>query len=330
VTSVDVLVPNYQYGGYLRACVTSVLSQNVENLRVLIIDNASTDDSVEVANQLACEDRRVQVLARRSNLGPHASYNEGIDWAHADYFLILDADDLLAPGSLNRALSAMESDPEISFTHGVEARLLSDEVICVPPQVTGEGRWHISTGRQFIDALCRMPVNRIGATTVVRRTSVQKRIGYYRPELRYTDDLEMWLRLATAGKVAEIMTIQGIRRIHSAQMSIYYTSEQTRDFVQRVAAFESFFAREGKLFPDARRLRSNARRGLGAHAYWSAISHICRGHWRNGLGLAKFAFTHRPAAILFPPVGWLIKRDNTYARIADVLGFTIAERRIPH
>ncbi len=96
--SVDVAIPCYPYGGFMRDCVTSVLTQAIRDVRVLIIDNASTDDSVEVALQIAAEDPRVEVIARRRNLGPHASFNEGIDWARATYFLVLCADDLLAPG----------------------------------------------------------------------------------------------------------------------------------------------------------------------------------------------------------------------------------------
>jgi glycosyltransferase involved in cell wall biosynthesis len=68
VASVDVVVPSYQYGRYLRDCVRSVLTQDVSDLRVLIIDNASTDDSVEVARRLAAEDDRVEVVARPRNL----------------------------------------------------------------------------------------------------------------------------------------------------------------------------------------------------------------------------------------------------------------------
>ena len=87
--SVDVVIPNYNYGRYLRACVGSVLSQDVEKLRVLIVDNASTDDSPEVARELAAMDPRVELRLHETNLGPHASFNEGIDWAESDYFLIL-------------------------------------------------------------------------------------------------------------------------------------------------------------------------------------------------------------------------------------------------
>ena len=65
MASVDVVIPCYQYGRFLRDAVTSVLSQGISQLRVLVIDNASTDNSLEVATQLALEDRRVEVIAHR-------------------------------------------------------------------------------------------------------------------------------------------------------------------------------------------------------------------------------------------------------------------------
>ena len=123
MASIDVAVPCYQYGRYLRECVSSILTQDVENLRVLIIDNASTDDSVEVARQLAAEDARVELIAHATNQGATFSYNEGIDWARADYFTLIDADDMMVPGCLSRAVAILDEQPEISFVHGVEARL---------------------------------------------------------------------------------------------------------------------------------------------------------------------------------------------------------------
>ncbi|WP_046866116.1 glycosyltransferase family 2 protein [Microvirga massiliensis] len=314
---VDVAIPCYQYGRFLRGCVESVLSQGIDDLRVIIIDNASPDDSLEVARQVASEDRRVEVLAHPTNLGPHVSYNEGIAWASADYFLLLDADDLLAPGCLSRAVSIMEDHPEISFTHGVEVRFSLDDGLPDVP-ATGSG-WEIQTGAEFIRNLCRTPVNNVGAPTVVRRTSAQKRVGYYRPELPYTDDLEMWLRLASEGSVAQTASVQALRRVHGSQMSVQFqTAHQVRDFQEREAAFVSFFSREGRSLQGAACLLQDARRGLGEHAYWSAISHVCRGYGRAGLELFEFSRTRRPMGGFLPPIGWLLRMDRPMSRIADI------------
>ena len=123
MASVDVVVPCYNYGRFLADAVESVLNQEGVDLHVLIIDNASEDDSLEVASELAARDRRVKVIAHSVNRGHTSSYNEGIDKASAEYFLILDADDLLAPGALARALAVLENNPGVCFAYGVEGRL---------------------------------------------------------------------------------------------------------------------------------------------------------------------------------------------------------------
>ena len=117
---IDVAVPCYQYGRYLRDCVTSITSQDVEGLRVLIIDNGSTDNSLEVAQELARRDERITIAHHPHNLGQKHAYNQAIDWASAPYFMILDADDVLAEGALSRAVAIMDSDPTIAFCHGIE------------------------------------------------------------------------------------------------------------------------------------------------------------------------------------------------------------------
>jgi hypothetical protein len=129
----------------------------------------------------------------------------------------------------------------------------------------------------------------------------------------------MWLRLATAGSVASTKAVQGIRRVHARQMSEGYRSSMVRDFLEREAAFKSFFANEGRAMPNARTLLKEARRNLGADAYWSAVSHLVRGLAKDGLQLFKFSLTRRPSAAIFPPVGWLSRMHRPLGRIGDVL-----------
>src|SRR5262245_8621798 len=98
--SVDVFVPCYNYGRFLRECVGSVLAQPGVEVRVLILDDCSTDDSAEVGRALAASDPRVEYRRHATNRGHIATYNEGIDWAAADCTMLLSADDLLTQGAL--------------------------------------------------------------------------------------------------------------------------------------------------------------------------------------------------------------------------------------
>jgi glycosyltransferase involved in cell wall biosynthesis len=280
---VDIAVPCYNYGRFLRDCAGSILSQSHKNLRLLIIDNASTDDSLAVARQLAAEDARVEIRAHPKNLGPHASYNFGLDWASGDYFYLLDADDLLTPGSLECSVAIMEQNHDIAFAHGRELclTLAAGEKPAIEPEPL-DPAWEIVGGAEFIKRRCRDPRNTIGAPTVLRRVSAQKRIGYYRPSLPYTDDFEMWLRLATLGRVAETPRAQGIRRVHSGQATESYRKLPARDFVEHMAAIDSFFANEGRGIKDCAKLHHLARRTIAVNSLWYGL-------WRSGEGDKKNA-----------------------------------------
>ncbi len=100
MSSVSVVIPCYHYGHFLREATGSALPcQDDVDVRVLIIDDASTDNSVEIAKAIAEEDSRVQVAVHSVNRGNIATYNEGLlDWADGDYTVLLSADDQLTPG----------------------------------------------------------------------------------------------------------------------------------------------------------------------------------------------------------------------------------------
>jgi glycosyltransferase involved in cell wall biosynthesis len=308
--SVDVVIPNYQYGRYLRECVDSILSQGVSDLRVLIIDNASTDNSLEVARQLAAEDKRVEVVAHARNVGATASYNEGIDWASAEYFIELDADDLLAPGCLSRALACLEANPNVTFTYGLEAFRLPDGTTQLHPKHSDDASWQVVPGGDFIARTCSLACNHVDGSTVVRRTAVQKRVGYYRPSMTYADDLEMWLRLASAGDVATFAATQGIRRIHSAQISEAYRSNIVLTYVEYEKAFDSFFMHDGYSISNARRMHAIARYRIAERAYWSAIYRFIRGDRRVSYDLFKFAIGRFPSMALAPPFGFMWRMED--------------------
>ena len=118
MSRIDVFIPCYNYGRFLSQCVNSVLGQVGVDVRVLVIDDASPDNTAEVAAALARENPRVTILRHRTNKGHINTYNEGIEWASADYMLLLSADDYLLPGALSRAANLMDAHPEVGFTFG--------------------------------------------------------------------------------------------------------------------------------------------------------------------------------------------------------------------
>src|SRR5215831_13362910 len=216
---VDVVVPCYNYGHFLQSCVESVLNHQQVAIRVLIIDDASSDDTAQVATNLAARDNRVQFRRHVINIGNIGTYNEGIEWARGDYFLILSADDYLLPGSLFRAASVFAAHPEVVLTCGQVAVADKNDFI---PKISRQGNksnYHIMTGQEFILATCaNSSENPVWTPTAVVRTSAQKQVGGYSKTLPHAGDLEMWLRLAHFGSVAVLESYQAVYRRHGLNM----------------------------------------------------------------------------------------------------------------
>ncbi|MDF0494648.1 glycosyltransferase family 2 protein [Bradyrhizobium yuanmingense] len=251
-SSIDAIIPCYQYGHFLKECAESVLRQCGPELRVLIIDDASTDTTAQVAEDLVRADPRVEFRRHSVNRGHVATFNEGIAWVAADYMILLSADDYLMPGAIERASKLMDEHPSVVLTFGGAIALYEgrEEVVPPPPEL-GSGT-KILSGRDFI----KMGGSRniVLAPSVIVRTSLQKKLGGYLPDLTHTGDMEMWLRFAAHGYIGFIDAIQAVYRRHSTNMSGGYSAEQ--DVLQRKLALEHFLDGCAGMLPDVDDLRS--------------------------------------------------------------------------
>lgn len=285
MAKIDVVVPCYNYARFLKSCVSSVLEQSVRELRVLIIDDDSTDNSLSVARRLAQDDSRVSVFAHSQNKGHIRTYNEGIEWASSDYFLLLSADDLLVAGALERATEVMDRNPDVVLTHGDCIVWHDDHPL---PVVEFEQNYTWSR-HDLIKEICATAVNSVPTPTAIGRTRVQKEIGGYRASLPHSGDMEMWLRFAANGSVARINAVQAIYRKHSTAMSNAYFAEQRSDYLQRQQAFDSFFDEYDGRLRDSGELRPMARRALANRVFRSGVGLLRRGRVNDGLRLIREA-----------------------------------------
>jgi glycosyltransferase involved in cell wall biosynthesis len=297
MAKVDIVVPCYNYGRFLETCVRSVLEQSVGDIRVLIIDDASADHSLSVATKLAEDDERVNVRAHDLNRGHIDTYNEGIDWASADYFLLLSADDMLVPGAIERAAAVMDANQDIVLTHG---RCIGwrDELPFPNIEIQQSNGW---SRQDLIIDMCEYGGNLVRTPTAIVRTSTQKSIGGYHASLPHSADMEMWLRFAAHGAIARIDAVQAIYRQHSCNMSVAYYDRDLPDLQQRKRAFASFFD-EYDWLPERQRLRDLAIRMLAERAFWNGVMQMCRGRIDGGRLLLSFAFDLNPNLRVHPPL----------------------------
>jgi glycosyltransferase involved in cell wall biosynthesis len=268
---VDVIIPCYRYAHYLRGCVGSVLSQTDVRVRAIIMDDASPDDTEAVGRALAAEDARVCYHRNATNLGHIATYNRGIGLATAKYFVLLSADDLLATGALGRAVRLMEHNPEVGMVFGKSTKWHSDHLPDFSEPDGLDGTWVIHPKGEFVRNVCRTGENIVSTPSVVVRTEWQQRLGGYDPTLPHSGDLEMWLRFAAVGAVAELNARQAYYRFHAANMHRPYMQHVHRDLLQRRDAFRQFFRAFEHTLADPTALERSAGRALAIDALnWAA------------------------------------------------------------
>ena len=105
----SVVIPVYRVEAFLRKCVDSVVSQEVDDMEIILVDDCSPDGSGRLCDTLACSDARIRVVHRGQNGGLSAARNSGLDVATGDCITFVDSDDFLSPGTYRACLQAMVS-----------------------------------------------------------------------------------------------------------------------------------------------------------------------------------------------------------------------------
>lgn len=110
---VSIGLPVYNGARYLPTAIDSILAQTVEDIELIICDNASTDDTEAICRRYAEDDSRVRYYRHPENLGAAPNYNATLARARAPYFRWACHDDVLAPTNLERCLAVMEQNPAV-------------------------------------------------------------------------------------------------------------------------------------------------------------------------------------------------------------------------
>jgi len=278
--SVSVVIPCYNYGHFLQEAVRSVLDdQPGVDVRVLIIDDASSDDSAAVATRIAERDPRVEVIVHRENKGNIATFNEGLlEWADGDYCLLMSADDRATPGALGRARDLLDAHPEVGFVYG-RSVWFADGSTPPPARTTVRG-WSVWSGQQWLEHRFRQAENPITSPEIIVRTSLQKRVGGYDPGLPRAADMEIYMRFAAHADVGFIRGVdQAYYRLHGMNMS--KAVSPLMDLQQRRSVFEVVLDRYGHALARGEEMREAVHRQLGREALWAAGRVYDRGRLRQ-------------------------------------------------
>jgi glycosyltransferase involved in cell wall biosynthesis len=111
---ISIIIPIYNAGKYLQACLDSVLMQTFGDFEVICVNDGSQDNCAEILSEYAAKDKRIKVITQE-NQGVSAARNQALRRANGKYITFLDADDMVSPHFLDRMFAGMEQNPEADF-----------------------------------------------------------------------------------------------------------------------------------------------------------------------------------------------------------------------
>ena len=180
IADVVVVIPTYNHARFLKAAITSVLSQTIMPREIIVVDDGSTDSPAEVTREFP-----LVRLVRQDNRGLAAARNTGLRLSSAGHLLFLDADDRLRPTAIEYGLSLLRGDPEAAFAYSAYEIVNSAGTIPV--------EFRAAPRRAFRAFLVE---NLIGmhATVLYRRAPLEA-VGGFREGLPACEDYDVYLRL---------------------------------------------------------------------------------------------------------------------------------------
>jgi len=113
---VSIIVPNYNHGVYLPRAIQSILSQEYRHFELLLIEDASTDQSREIIQEYSQQDSRIRIVQHEVNRGVFYSMNEGLEVARGKYIQFLGADDFYLPGFLSKSIALLKQHPTMGLS----------------------------------------------------------------------------------------------------------------------------------------------------------------------------------------------------------------------
>jgi len=215
---VSVVIALYNHGRYLPDALASVGNDGYEDREIIVVDDGSTDDSLDVAQEWvrANPDVRARVLAVPVNTGLPMARNTGIAAARGEFCFILDADNAVLPGGIRQLVDALDGDPAAAFAYGILQNFGSHG----PLGLMGVYPWEparLATGN-YIDAM-----------SLIRR-AVLAQVGGYSTDRRLYgwEDYDLWCRIAEAGGYA-IHLPRVVGRYRTALSSMLSLSDLSHD-----------------------------------------------------------------------------------------------------
>src|SRR5262245_40778764 len=184
---VSVIIPTYNRAGFLESAITSALAQTLQDFEIIIVDDASQDDTEKMLGQF--QDSRITLVRHKTNQGIAAARNTGVVNAKGKYIAFLDDDDEWLPDKNERQFKLLERSPRSVggvYTGWVGVDAASGKILYqLSPRERGK----------IFDAILLKGTLAPTSSIFLRKECFEK-AGLFDLDFEYGEDFEMWLRIA--------------------------------------------------------------------------------------------------------------------------------------
>jgi len=211
---VSVIMPSYNTSQYIQEAIDSVLAQDYPNKELIVIDDGSTDSTVDLIRAYG---DRVTLLTQK-NQGSAVARNAGIAAAQGKYIAFLDSDDAWLPGKLTTQVRYLEQHPDIGMIYGrwhvwkpqPDGHFASADTIdpesTEPTRLVEEGSGWLYNRLLFTSLLHTI--------TVMARRSLIDEVGTFDVDLKRGQDYDYWIRASRVTQIHQIDQVLALYRLH--------------------------------------------------------------------------------------------------------------------
>lgn len=229
IPKIVVCIPTYNGAAYLPECIDSVLAQTFGDFEIMVVDDKSSDRTLEIAREYACRDSRIEVVENSSNLGLVGNWNRCVELAQGEWIKFVFQDDILDSRCLEKLIgSASAGDlivacertylfenvaPEVEAEYGEYQKRLNLNALF-------GGKRRLSPDDIASAAIAHPGLNFIGEpTSVLLHSIVFKEFGLFNCNLVHLCDMEFWIRVASNAGLVYVPESLVTFRVHSTSTS---------------------------------------------------------------------------------------------------------------
>lgn len=226
---VSVIVPNYNHARYLKARIDSILNQTFQDFELILLDDCSTDNSVELLQSYAGHPHVSHIVLNDRNTGsPFLQWQKGIGLAQGEYVWIAESDDTAQPDFLSTTVAVLDRHPQAALCY-TGSRLIDEDGHDLHRDINQWGNRKLSLpekhsvidGRRFAARNLYWRNYIANASAVLSRADHLRRIDLHDCiRMRYSGDWLFWFHMALTGDVGEVYADLNNFRQHTQKVTV--------------------------------------------------------------------------------------------------------------